>query len=101
VETVEGSGCVVLLLSSLQSLTQLYTLTMDVHSRLRTEAHADVTGGCVCVVGGGGGGACWGKGSKGCSWCGQEPGVDRRVRMPSRPYHPAGRLACFHLNLSW
>jgi hypothetical protein len=46
VETVEGGGCVVLLLSSLQSLTQLYTLTMDVHARLRTEAHADVTGVC-------------------------------------------------------
>jgi len=45
IETVEGGGLVVLLLSQLTSLTQLYTLTMDVHSRLRTEAHQDVTGG--------------------------------------------------------
>lgn len=44
VETVEGGGLVVLLLSRLQSLTQLYTLAMDVHARLRTEAHQDVTG---------------------------------------------------------
>jgi tRNA(Met) C34 N-acetyltransferase TmcA len=40
VETVEGGGIVVLLLSSLNSLTQLYSLTMDVHARLATEAHA-------------------------------------------------------------
>lgn len=44
VETVEGGGLVVLLVSNLKSLTQLYTLTMDVHARLRTEAHQDVTG---------------------------------------------------------
>ncbi len=44
IETVEGGGLVVLLLSSLSSLTQLYTLTMDVHSRLRTDAHQTVTG---------------------------------------------------------
>ncbi|GAB4815551.1 hypothetical protein N2152v2_002597 [Parachlorella kessleri] len=44
VETVEGGGIVVLLLSSLTSLTQLYSLTMDVHARLATEAHADVRG---------------------------------------------------------
>jgi N-acetyltransferase 10 len=44
VETVEGGGLVILLLSRLDSLTQLYTLAMDVHARLRTEAHADVTG---------------------------------------------------------
>jgi hypothetical protein len=35
---------VVLLLSNLSSLTQLYTLTMDVHARLRTDAHQTVTG---------------------------------------------------------
>lgn len=35
VETVEGGGVVVLLLSSMASLTQLYSLTMDVHARLR------------------------------------------------------------------
>ncbi|KAL6747969.1 hypothetical protein V8C86DRAFT_3147387 [Haematococcus lacustris] len=44
VETVEGGGLVVLLLSNLQSLTQLYSLTMDCHSRLRTESHQDVRG---------------------------------------------------------
>ena len=43
-ETVEGGGVVVLLLSSLDSLSQLYSLTMDVHSRLRTESHQEVTG---------------------------------------------------------
>ncbi|KAL3153398.1 hypothetical protein ABBQ38_011736 [Trebouxia sp. C0009 RCD-2024] len=44
IETVEGGGIVVLLLSTLTSLTQLFSLTMDVHSRLRTESHQDVTG---------------------------------------------------------
>ncbi|KAI5304942.1 killer toxin resistant protein [Ascosphaera pollenicola] len=42
VETVEGGGLVILLLKSMKSLKQLYTLTMDVHSRYRTEAHDDV-----------------------------------------------------------
>ncbi|KDD71299.1 DUF1726 hypothetical protein, partial [Helicosporidium sp. ATCC 50920] len=42
IETVEGGGLVVLLLSSMASLTQLYGLSMDVHARLRTEAHAQV-----------------------------------------------------------
>ncbi|GAQ78702.1 N-acetyltransferase 10 [Klebsormidium nitens] len=44
VETVEGGGMIILLLSSLSSLSKLYTMTMDVHSRFRTESHADVTG---------------------------------------------------------
>ena len=44
VETVEGGGLIVLLLSDLNSLTQLYTLSMDVHSRLRTQSHQDVVG---------------------------------------------------------
>jgi hypothetical protein len=44
VETVEGGGIVIMLLSNLCSLTQLYTLTMDVHARLRTDAHQTVTG---------------------------------------------------------
>uniref|UniRef100_A0A1D2A005 RNA cytidine acetyltransferase n=2 Tax=Auxenochlorella protothecoides TaxID=3075 RepID=A0A1D2A005_AUXPR len=44
VETVEGGGCIVLLLSTLESLSQLYSLTMDVHSRLRTESHQEVKG---------------------------------------------------------
>ncbi|CAG8572579.1 17882_t:CDS:10 [Dentiscutata erythropus] len=43
IETVEGGGIVVLLLKTMKSLKQLYTLSMDVHSRYRTEAHDDVT----------------------------------------------------------
>lgn len=43
VETVEGGGLVLLLLKGMKSLKQLYTLTMDIHSRYRTEAHDDVT----------------------------------------------------------
>jgi len=42
VETVEGGGCVVILLRTMTSLRQLYTMTMDVHSRFRTEAHKDI-----------------------------------------------------------
>ncbi|KAL1506350.1 hypothetical protein ABEB36_005733 [Hypothenemus hampei] len=42
IETVEGGGLVVLLLRSITSLKQLYTLSMDVHKRFRTEAHQDV-----------------------------------------------------------
>lgn len=42
IETVEGGGLIVFLLRSLNSLKQLYTLTMDVHERFRTEAHQDV-----------------------------------------------------------
>jgi N-acetyltransferase 10 len=42
IETVEGGGLVVLLLKGMNSLKQLYTLSMDVHSRYRTEAHGDV-----------------------------------------------------------
>ncbi|XP_074129110.1 RNA cytidine acetyltransferase [Sminthopsis crassicaudata] len=44
VETVEGGGIIVILLRTMNSLKQLYTLTMDVHSRYRTEAHQDVVG---------------------------------------------------------
>jgi len=44
IETVEGGGVVVLLVSTLRSLTQLYSLTMDVHSRLKTESHSEVRG---------------------------------------------------------
>lgn len=43
IETVEGGGLVILLLKGMKSLKQLYTLSMDVHSRYRTEAHTDVT----------------------------------------------------------
>ena len=42
IETVEGGGLIVLLLSNMESLTQLYNMTMDVHSRFRTEGHQDV-----------------------------------------------------------
>lgn len=42
IETVEGGGLVVLLLKSMTSLKQLYTLSMDVYARYRTEAHSDV-----------------------------------------------------------
>ncbi|ELT91505.1 hypothetical protein CAPTEDRAFT_195329 [Capitella teleta] len=44
VETVEGGGLIVLLLHSVDSLRQLYTMTMDVHSRYRTESHQDIVG---------------------------------------------------------
>ncbi|CAB4420905.1 unnamed protein product [Rhizophagus irregularis] len=43
IETVEGGGIIIILLKTMKSLKQLYTLTMDVHSRYRTEAHDDVT----------------------------------------------------------
>ena len=42
IETVEGGGLVILLMKTVHSLRQLYTMTMDVHSRFRTEAHHDV-----------------------------------------------------------
>lgn len=43
IETVEGGGLVIMLLKGMNSLKQLYTLSMDIHSRYRTEAHDDVT----------------------------------------------------------
>ncbi|CEG39118.1 n-acetyltransferase 10 [Plasmopara halstedii] len=42
IETVEGGGVVVLLFRTLDSLKQLYTMSMDVHARFRTESHQDV-----------------------------------------------------------
>lgn len=42
VETVAGGGLVVLLLQSMRSLKQLYSMAMDVHARYRTEARDDV-----------------------------------------------------------
>lgn len=42
IETVEGGGLVVLLLKTMNSLKQLYTMAMDIHDRFRTEAHQDV-----------------------------------------------------------
>lgn len=44
IETVEGGGIIVILLRTLTSLKQLYTLSLDVHERYRTEAHQDVVG---------------------------------------------------------
>ncbi|KAK7035512.1 N-acetyltransferase 10 [Paramarasmius palmivorus] len=42
IETVQGGGLIVLLLKTMTSLKQLYTMTMDVHSRYRTNARNDV-----------------------------------------------------------
>ncbi|XP_044735745.1 RNA cytidine acetyltransferase isoform X2 [Chrysoperla carnea] len=42
IETVEGGGVIVILLRTMSSLKQLYTMNMDVHKRFRTEAHRDV-----------------------------------------------------------
>ena len=42
IETVEGGGIVVLLLKTVNSLNQLYTMTMDVHARYRTESQQEV-----------------------------------------------------------
>lgn len=43
-ETVSGGGLVVILLQNMSSLKQLYSLSMDVHARLRTESHNKVVG---------------------------------------------------------
>jgi N-acetyltransferase 10 len=42
IETVEGGGLVILLFKTVKSLKQLYTMTMDVHARFRTEAHHEI-----------------------------------------------------------
>jgi len=42
IETVEGGGSVVIILKGVSSLKKLYTMTMDVHARYRTESHKDV-----------------------------------------------------------
>ena len=44
IETVEGGGVVVVMLKTLSSLRQLYSLTMDVHARYRTEGSGEVVG---------------------------------------------------------
>jgi N-acetyltransferase 10 len=44
IETVEGGGLVIFLLKTMTSLQQLYSMSMDVHSRYRTESHQDVVG---------------------------------------------------------
>jgi len=43
IETVEGGGLVIFLMRTVKSLKQLYTMSMDVHSRYRTESAGDVT----------------------------------------------------------
>ena len=42
IETVEGGGVVIILMKTVKSLKQLYAMSMDVHSRFRTEAHNSV-----------------------------------------------------------
>jgi N-acetyltransferase 10 len=42
IETVAGGGLIIFLLRTVQSLKQLYAMTMDVHSRYRTESAGDV-----------------------------------------------------------
>lgn len=42
VETIEGGGIVVILLRTMSSLKQFYTMSMDVHTRFRTESHQDI-----------------------------------------------------------
>uniref|UniRef100_A0A7S3QD44 RNA cytidine acetyltransferase n=1 Tax=Chaetoceros debilis TaxID=122233 RepID=A0A7S3QD44_9STRA len=42
IETVEGGGLVIFLMRSVKSLKQLYAMSMDVHSRYRTEGAGDV-----------------------------------------------------------
>lgn len=42
IETVSGGGLVVFLLKTVNSLKQLYQMSMDVHSRYRTESQADL-----------------------------------------------------------
>ncbi|CAD0203499.1 unnamed protein product [Chrysodeixis includens] len=41
-QTVEGGGLIVFLLKSMDSLRQLHSITMDVHSRFKTEAYDTV-----------------------------------------------------------
>jgi N-acetyltransferase 10 len=42
IETVSGGGIIVFLFNTMNSLKQLYTISMDVHNRYRTESHRDV-----------------------------------------------------------
>ncbi|KAG5672313.1 hypothetical protein PVAND_002447 [Polypedilum vanderplanki] len=42
VETVEGGGLIILLLKTISSLKQLYTMNMDIHKRYRTESHQEI-----------------------------------------------------------
>lgn len=42
IETVSGGGIIVMLFNTMKSLKQLYTISMNVHTRFRTESHKDV-----------------------------------------------------------
>jgi N-acetyltransferase 10 len=42
IETVAGGGIVVFLFNTMTSLKQLYTISMDVHERYRTDSNKDV-----------------------------------------------------------
>lgn len=42
VETVEGGGLIILLLKTITSLKQLFTLSMDIHKRYRTDSHQEI-----------------------------------------------------------
>ncbi|CAK9290520.1 unnamed protein product [Gordionus sp. m RMFG-2023] len=42
IETVEGGGLVIFLLNNILSLNQLCNMTMDIHSRYKTEAHKNI-----------------------------------------------------------
>ena len=42
IETIEGGGVIVVLLNTMTSLKQLYTLSMDVHDRFRTEGRQQI-----------------------------------------------------------
>lgn len=50
IETVEGGGIIVMLVSSIQSLKDLYHITMDVHSKFKTESHDTVTGPIIIIT---------------------------------------------------
>ena len=42
IETVRGGGLIVVLLKTVESLQQLYSMTMDVHARYRTESNSTI-----------------------------------------------------------
>jgi N-acetyltransferase 10 len=44
IETVEGGGIILFLLPEMNSLKQLYTMAMDVHTRYRTDSQSEVVG---------------------------------------------------------
>jgi N-acetyltransferase 10 len=41
-ETVEGGGMIIILLQTMTSLKQLYTMVMDMHSRFKSFSHTDM-----------------------------------------------------------